>query len=114
MKKNLLNILDIIGTPNALLPEYGARVLEAARPFLAKGEPVVLDFGGLRHASTTFFHSSVGELYLAFPERFDRLVSTIRMDRPDWKIKFDDALDLARNPRKAEDIRRAMEELLDA
>jgi hypothetical protein len=36
------------------------------------------------------------------------------MDRPDWKIKFDDAIDLARNPRKMEDIRRAMEELLEA
>ncbi|MBV6441134.1 MAG: DUF4325 domain-containing protein [Haliscomenobacteraceae bacterium CHB4] len=114
MKKNLLHILDIIGTPNALLPEYGARIFKVARPLLAKGEPVELDFGGLRHASTTFFHSSIGELYLAFPDKFERLVSAINMDRPDWKIKFEDALDLARNPRKVEDIRRAMEELLDA
>ena len=114
MKKNLLRILDIIDTPNALLPQYGTLVLEAARPFLAKEEVVELDFEGLRHASTTFFHSSIGELYLLFPHQFDRLVLTIHMDRPDWKIKFEDALDLARNPRKIEDIHRAMEELLEA
>ena len=112
--KNSLNVLVIIGTPNALLPEYGDLVFVAARSFLAKGESVELDFSGLRNASTTFFHSSVGELCLAFPDTFDQLVSTAHMDRPDWKIKFDDAIDLARNPRKMEDIRRAMEELLEA
>lgn len=114
MKKNPLHILDIIGTSNALLPQYGSLVLEAARPFIVKNEAVELDFEGLRHASTTFFHSSIGELYLIFPDKFDRLVSTVHMDRPDWKIKFEDALDLARNPRKIEDIHRAMEELMEA
>lgn len=114
MKKNLLHILNIIGTPNALLPQYGMLVLEAARPFLVKKEVVELDFEGLRHASTTFFHASVGEMFLAFRDDFDHLVSTIHMDREDWKIKFEDALDLARNPRKIEDIHRAMEELLEA
>ena len=89
------------------------RVFNSVQPMLAKGEPVELDFEGLRHASTTFFHSSVGELFLAFPETFERLVSTVHMDRPDWKIKFADALDLARNPHKMEDIRHAMDELLE-
>ncbi len=112
--KNTIGILYLIGTPNALLPKYGDLVFEAARLFLAKREPVELDFSGLRSASTTFFHSSVGELCLAFPDTFDQLVSTVNMDRPDWKIKFADAIDLARNPYKMEDIRRAMEELLEA
>jgi hypothetical protein len=112
--RNSLNILAIIHTPIALLPEYGRLVFDVAKPMLANGEPVELDFEGVRHASTTFFHASVGELYLAFPDTFEQLVSTANMDRADWKIKFDDALDLARNPHKIEDIRQAMEELLEA
>lgn len=109
MKKNLLSILDVISTPYALLPLYGERVLEAARPCLEQDEAVELDFKGLRHASTTFFHSSIGGLYLLFPDKFDRLVSTVNMERPDWKIKYKDALDLARDPRKLDAARRAME-----
>lgn len=113
MKKHPINIASLIGSPHAILHRMGETVFEEARRQLVEGNAVVLDFTGLRNASTAFFHAAIGSLYESFPEVFDTKVSVIGLEQPDWQEKYADALDLARNPRRVEDIRRAMEELLE-
>lgn len=113
MKKHRIHIATLIGSPNAILHRMGETVFESAHEHLASGDSVVLDFSGLRNASTAFFHAVIGSLFERFPEVFDGRVSVSGLEQPDWKEKYADALDLARNPRRIEDIRRAMEELLE-
>lgn len=106
--KNIFNVASILGKPIALLPEDGEEVFKVVAPCLNEGNEVVLDFSGLRNASTTFFHSSIGELCLRFPDKFTALFSTLNMERPDWKRKYDDAIDLVRNPHHIEAKRYAV------
>lgn len=107
-----LKIVDLIGSQNAILPSFGERVFEAVEPILEQGEGVILDFSGLRNASTSFFHASVGALREAFPQQYDQLVSTEGLTYENWLDKYDEAIELACNPRQQEDIRRAMDELI--
>ena len=113
MKKHPIHIATIIGSPNAILHRMGETVFEAAHRQLAQGSAVVLDFTGLRNASTAFFHAAIGSLYEHFPLVFDKRVSVAGLTQLDWQEKYADALDLARNPRRVDDIRQAMEELLE-
>lgn len=111
--KNVLRIIDLVRSENALLPEFGSDVFKAAHALLSQKEAVEFDFNGMRHVTTSFFHSVFGELFMAFPKEYDALVFMLNMDRPDWKVKYEDALELARNPERIEQIRRSMAEVME-
>ena len=110
---HVINISQLIGTSHALLRQFGISVFENAKPYIEKGEAVVLDFDGMDNAATAFFHASVGNLYKLSSDNFDQLVQVKNMTHSDWKWKYDQALALARNPRKQVALKQALAELTD-
>lgn len=113
MVQHVINISQHLGTSNALLRQFGISVFEAAKPYVEKGEIVVLDFDGMTTAATAFFHASVGNLYKLTANDFEQLVQVKNMNQPDWTWKYEDALTLARHPRKHEALKQALAELAD-
>src|SRR5262245_2677320 len=56
-----VKVSDIDGI-HATTPQTGQKLLAIIEPALARGEPVVLDFEGVRFIGVQFFYSSVGVL----------------------------------------------------
>lgn len=109
----VINISQLIGTSHALVRQFGITVFEAAKSQIEKGETVVLDFDGMDSIATAFFHASVGNLYKLIGNRFEYVVKIENLTQSDWTWKYEQALELARNPRKEAALRRAFAELTD-
>lgn len=60
-----------IDNGHASTPQAGLRLQALIEPVLARGEPVVLDFEGVKHCSTAFFNASIANLIEA--DKDDRL-----------------------------------------
>lgn len=108
-----IKISQLIGTSHALLRQFGISVFETAKQHIEKGETIVLNFDGMDSAATAFFHASVGNLYKLLGSRFEHVVKIENLNQSDWKWKYEDALALARNPRKEAAIKKALAELTD-
>jgi hypothetical protein len=67
-----------IDNGHASTPQAGLRLYALIEPVLARGEPVILDFEGVKHCSTAFFSASVGILIEA--DREDRLPELLRYE----------------------------------
>jgi hypothetical protein len=113
MVQHVINISQHIGTSDALLRQLGISIFEASKPYIEKGEAVVLDFDGMTTVGTAFFHASVGNLYKLSNNHFEHLVRIKNMTQPDWVWKYEYALTLARNPRKQDALKKAIAELAD-
>ena len=88
-----LNIVEIIGTPNAILAYFGNQVYEKSKEILHAGYNVEIDFENVNCASSSFFRRLFGQLYDDYQTRYKELVSVANMDRNDnWTIKYDDAI----------------------
>ena len=110
----MLHIDKIIGTENAIIHKFGLQVFEEASNYLSKGEKVLLDFSKVRNATTGFFNASIGNLFKRFQKDFFELVETKGLkENPDWKEKFDEAIELVRNPHRATEIDKAISALFD-
>lgn len=107
-----LTILEIIGTRNAILHEFGIKVYKIAKSFLESNEPVCISFFGLKNVTSGFCNASVGKLYLEFPNA-ESLVHLKGLEgQRIWTVKVKDAIMLAKNPEKARIQNNAISELL--
>lgn len=113
MVQHVINISRHLGTSDALLRQLGISIFEVSKPYIEKGENVVLDFAGMTTVGTAFFHGSVGNLCKFSSNNFEQLVQVKNMTQPDWEWKYTSALNLARNPRKQDALKQALAELTD-
>src|SRR4051794_23410319 len=56
-----VKVSDVVGN-QASTHQAGQRLHDLIEPALARGEPVELDFAGVRHFSALFFNASIGAL----------------------------------------------------
>ena len=113
VQQHVINISQHLGTSRALLRQSGTGIFEEAKPYVEKGEVVVLDFDGMTTVGTAFFHGSIGNLYKFNSSNFDYLVRVKNMTQPEWAWKYNQALMHARHPRKQESLQKALAELAD-
>lgn len=100
---NELRILDIIGTPEAILRPFGAKVAETIRPYIEADKPVSLSFEGLNGVIGSFLRASIGELYRTFgKEKMDSLLICTHLTRPVWQSLLAETILLATNPEEAQ------------
>ncbi len=112
MKPFQINVVELLNSPNAILHKFGLQLYQAVEPHLASGQNVIIDFSGMRNATTGFFHASVGKLYQEFSDQFDTLVEVKGIEQnSDWLDKFNNAINLVKNPDKANEIDSAIAEL---
>lgn len=108
-KMSLIQIHQLIGTPNAIIQKFGLQVFDEASKHLSKGEEVVLSFHDLRNATTGFFNASIGNIYKNFPDTVEHLLKLEGIDsNSDWQEKIDEAIALVRDPAKAKALDQAI------
>ena len=114
MGTNRIDIARVIGTPNAILQKFGLHLRDVVLKEVESGNTVELDFSTLSNATTGFFHASIGNLYQTLNGRYDKTISIVGLSKNDtWQDKYDDAIDLVKNPEKAQEIDQAIAELFD-
>lgn len=106
-----INISTVIGTPNAIIQKFGLQIYDIVVETISTGKQVELDFSGLKNVTTGFFHASVGNLYKQYGDEFYTLIQTKGLDTLDWREKFQDAIEIVKNPSRASEIDRAISEL---
>lgn len=112
MENKKIVIAEVIGTPNAILQKFGLQVRDAVIAEYKKGNTVILDFSQLNNATTGFFHASIGNLFKTLNGSYEKTVKIVGLDKNDtWQDKYNDAIDLVQNPKKAEEIDKAISEL---
>lgn len=105
-------VSEVIGTPNAILHKFGLQVRDVVVKEWKNGNTIELDFSQLNNATTGFFHASIGNLFKEMNGSFEKTVITIGLEKNDtWKDKFEDAINLVKNPQKAQEIDKAISDL---
>ena len=108
----VINIANLIGTPNAIIQKFGLMVFDEVKAVIQRDGKATLVFTDLNNVTTGFFHASIGNLVRAYRDKFNSLVEIQGLDKnPDWTEKFQDAIDLASNEKKATEIDQAISEL---
>lgn len=75
-----LNIYELFGE-NCMTKQSGQQLYEAIYPTLHAGEPVELDFAGVKRFLSVFFNFAIGQLLCDISaEDFDRLVATSNLN----------------------------------
>lgn len=97
-----IRIIDLIGTPNAILHSFGMKVFEAAKSTVEQGERVSLDFHGVRNVTSAFLHASIGNLVRLSGNRDSVVIHGA--SGSDWTTRVDQAIRLALNPNEREII----------
>ena len=109
-----VQVSDIDGI-HASTPQAGERLLALIAPLLTAGEPVELDFEGVRHFSVPFFCASI--FVLVKEDTANRLPGLLRYEnlQPQGQSALDSTIDYAircrDNPRWAEGLYEAAREL---
>ena len=99
-----IKVLKLIGTPNAILHPFGMEVYEAIIKALQSEKKAAIDMKGIRNATSAFFHASVGNLYRELGESYFEQVNILGVeDRPDWKEKIKDSIELVKHPDRETD-----------
>lgn len=105
-------VSEVIGTPNAILHKFGLQVRDVVIKEWKNGNTIELDFSQLNNATTGFFHASIGNLFKEMNGSFEKTVISIGLEKNEtWKDKFEDAINLVKNPQKAQEIDKAISEL---
>ncbi len=111
---SVLHIVEFIGTPNAIVHSFGMETYREAKKLLESDELVVLDFSGLKNVTSSFFNALVGNLKIdlgdGFPLRIQ--IEGVESD-PYWKEKFDNAIQLATNSKRSNQIDDAIASLFE-
>jgi len=109
-----INIAELIGTPNAIIQKFGLQVFDETVALIDSGNQVLLNFSDLKNTTTGFFHACIGNLYKKYGEDFFQLVNVSGLHKKeDWKEKYDEAINLVRNPDKASEIDYAIAKLFE-
>lgn len=111
---NTLNIIDIIGSKNAVTHGFGVKVFEAASKFLANGDKVCLSFQGVRNVTSGFANASIGKIYTEFQNASSLLVIEGTEGRSIWSEKIENAKRLGSNPQIAKVQNNAISDLLQS
>lgn len=108
-----LKILDIIGSPHAILHKFGEQVAKEVSKYLSEGEQVTLSFEGLKGVTSGFAHASIGQLYVDFgQDSIKKLLTLTHVSKEIWQEKIDEAILLATNPAKAQEYNEIWQEAL--
>jgi STAS-like domain of unknown function (DUF4325) len=111
-----VNVKDIDGIHASTL-QAGQRLYSLIEPVLARGEPVVLDFAGVRHFSVPFFNYSIG--LLVEKDEANRLGELLRYEnlpapgQSAWESVVEYAVRRRGNPRLAEAMDQAARKLFE-
>ena len=106
MKKII--VLDIIGTPNAIISAFGQQVFDQVKPEIKAGNKVVISFAGLKNCNSSFLRASVGELYIAFGEELKEKLILEDIKNEIWKNRIEETILLATNPEEAKRYQEAI------
>jgi hypothetical protein len=93
-----INILDEIGTHNAIIKKFGETIHKLAYSYLKSNNSILLDFDGITNLTSGFCNASIGKLYLDFPITAENLIHFTNLNNKLWEEKIDDAINLAKNP----------------
>lgn len=99
-----ISVLEVIGTPQAILRCFGVKVYRLASRHLKKGISVSISFEGIQNVNFPFCTSLVGCLYNKFPPTENDSMVTLK-DFPTDEFSRDDmreAVYFAINPEAAE------------
>jgi hypothetical protein len=111
---NEIKILEVIGTPNAILHRHGLLVFEKSAFFLSANEQFTLSFEGLKNITSGFCNASVGKLVTAFGDKLGRLMVIKGLDHKlDWMEKIEEAIQLAKDPARMKRQNDAIAELFE-
>jgi hypothetical protein len=111
-----VKVSDIDGV-HAYTPQAGQRLYAIIEPAIARGEPVVLDFEGVRHYSAAFFVYSIGILVEA--DTTNRLPELLQYENlpPGGQAALDSVIGYAvrrrENPRWAEGMDQGARKLFE-
>lgn len=114
MKATRILITDAIGSPNAILQSFGAKVFDVVAERLSSGDKVILDFAGVANITSGFCNASIGQLYTVFSDIADSHIHIENIDHSSiWYEKIQDSIELAVNPEKSKIIDSAILALFD-
>ena len=97
-----VSVIEIIGTPNAIIQAFGISVYNKILTFVNNNEEIEIDFNGISNVTSGFCHASIGKLYSDYPVYANSKI-TIKglLDNPIALEKIQYAIDLASNPEKS-------------
>jgi hypothetical protein len=113
MSQVRLNIVEIIGTPNAIIQKFGNQLFELISTNLNSGTSVVLDFHGIKNLTSGFCNASIGQIYTKYPLLAQNIIIENMDQSSVWFEKIQDSITLAQNPEKALIIDNAILELFE-
>ncbi|TKC00167.1 STAS-like domain-containing protein [Pedobacter cryophilus] len=114
MSQVRINIVDIIGTSNAIIQKFGNQIFEVASSYLNAGSSIVLDFHSISNLTSGFCNASIGQLYTKYPSIASANIVIENIDQSSvWYEKIQDSIVLAQNPEKAVIIDNAILALFD-
>ena len=107
-----IKIIDIIGTPNAILHNFGLKIYEVLKPYFTQNIPVTLSFDSLRNVTSGFCNASIGKIYSEYKNASSLLFIVGAEKNPIWKEKIQDSINLATHPAKVKSFDEAVSDLL--
>jgi hypothetical protein len=114
MSQVRINIVDVIGTSNAIIQKFGNQIFELTSSLLNSGDSIILDFKGVSNLTSGFCNASIGQLYSKFPLIASKNIIIENINQSSiWFEKIQDSIILAQNPEKAEIIDNAILALFD-
>jgi len=95
----IINISQVIGTPNAIIQKFGEKLYNEAYPYLKNNTSITFDFKGLNNLTSGFCNASIGRFFLEFPDYAEKFISFSNLESNSlWKEKVEDSIHLAKNP----------------
>lgn len=106
-----LRIKKILGTPEAILPNYGLQVAKEVKKYLRGHKKVAISFKGLRYINTSFCGTLVSNLHHSSRKSTLKRVRMVGLRNPNWKIMMGNSIDLVTHPKKFKRYQKALEDL---
>ena len=107
-----IKILDVIGTPNAILHNFGLKIYQELIPYISQNKPIALSFDSIKNVTSGFCNASIGKIYLEFANASSLLIIKGADHNPIWLEKIKDSINLATNPEKIKIQDQAISDLL--
>lgn len=104
-------VKDIIGTSNAIIQKFGLLVFKEVNTYLSSDKPIILSFEGITNITSGFCHASIGNLFQVSNQKASQLLKIEGIHDTTWQEKIDEAISLALNPKKSEELDSAIAEL---
>lgn len=109
----VVKVLNIIGTPNAILQKFGWQVHEFVSNKIESGQTVELSFEGLSNLTSSFCNASIGKLYTQYGEILEEKFKIIDIPDEYWQERIEESKLLALNPEKAKAFDSIIADLFD-